>query len=1329
MFKQISFLFLLFSFASFAQELRLGIPAGHSESITEIKLNHDESKLYSVSDDHSIKVWDRSTQKLLVDLKHPGKLQDWAISPTGEFIIGKYDSLLIGWHVQSETPFFKVESRKYSFANFDPSESKVAFYPNDSTLGILSLTAPYSLKEIPLDIKTTSEPPVFLKDPDLVYISNIYSGVCINTEKDSVVYTIPGRPIALFNDSISIHESDFALSLFNLKRGEIITSHAKDRYSQHILGNIGPNGKCVLADGNKFKLYPLTITPTSISRGNSFYSSIYNNWAKDAFVSYSGQLAYITINSDDILVFETNNWKKIHELKGAQLASRSSNLEVELQQDKKDIVFLLYNKEFQLCDHSDQQFESNSILDKTPLDRVGEIETLVTKDRVLIGAGYYGLTAPLKDFSNYIEEVELSTYSNKPTPKHRIYRSHTNSGLGNFDLIGTSITYKAFYKDSSLHDTPYREFKLDLTSGHVSQGWQTGDRINEPPKLFIEYSGGFIGRAYSFSVGTSDSAKVKSQKKYRNLFWNYELDFGDLYRSDNGNLLAVNHRYWKTELYDISEEIVYKKSWSTVFPQSVQFSNSDHYLNIFSGRKVKQVDVKTLKKTNHFKLKHRIGKYDGVLFSSQGNFLAHKKDYSLEVYNVNTGQQVFEESFSKRFWNYGKFAHPKFSPEEKYIVYNTKWNRLIIIDLLKGKTILDLKDVHYGYGVQNVCFIQGDREILVPMADASIQQWNVESGELIATYIGHSGDIKHITAFKDGFISYSEDGSFAYWEMDTYEPVLRHFILDDDPRKWVHIHSSGLFDASEEAKEIMYWVKGDEIIEFEQLEKRFWLPGLWKQVQQGRPLPKLGRLNDVELGPKITLGTLSNDTLPISIVDRGGGIGELHVFLNGKEINSNTLNASIDRTLQSQKVYLDLKDHPYFTDTNEVRVTAESANGLLETRGELMSIIKEDREQRAPDFHAIIIGVQDYANASINLKFPKKDAEAIQKSIEIGANRLFGAARTNVHSLTSGGDQHPNKMNIKKLFTDVAAQAKADDILFIYLSGHGITWGNEESDFYFLTADAISAKKDAYGDEAIRNTMTISSTEIIQWIQEIPALKQVMIIDACGSGQAVSNLMASRDVEPAQIKAIDRMRDRTGMFIISGCAADAVSYESSKYGQGLLTFAVLQALKGAALKEDKYVDVAQVLSHARETVPLIAQGLGGVQEPQYLTPKGGSFDIGILEKEDRDLIPLNDPKTAFKRSMLLNRDKLEDDLNLSAQLNAELALINTRGGDQDIVYYDTDAYGDACRVSGLYWMDSGIIHSEIRISCQEDAIIVEIEASNNSELIEKVLQKIEELVQ
>ncbi|MDA9206946.1 caspase family protein, partial [Crocinitomicaceae bacterium] len=330
--------------------------------------------------------------------------------------------------------------------------------------------------------------------------------------------------------------------------------------------------------------------------------------------------------------------------------------------------------------------------------------------------------------------------------------------------------------------------------------------------------------------------------------------------------------------------------------------------------------------------------------------------------------------------------------------------------------------------------------------------------------------------------------------------------------------------------------------------------------------------------------------------------------------------------------------------------------------------------------------------------------------------------RSHVYTLTSDSEKRPTKDNLKAVFEDIANKASSEDIILLYLAGHGISTSGDQGDFYFLTADAMSANQDAYDDEQIRNSTTISTNEWVEWLKEIPALKQVMILDACGSGKAVDNLIAERDIEPSQRKAMDRMKDRTGMYIISGCAADAVSYEASQYGQGLLTYALLQGMKGAALKEDQYVDVSTILNHATESVPQLAKGMGGIQTPQLLQPKSGSFDIGILSETDRKEIIISEPKQVYIRSVLVDKRKYRDVLGISAKLNEKLNFISSRGVDAEIVYFDAEDYGNSCQITGGYQKNEKGISLNMTNICKGEETEYIIEAESKEELIDKIIQ-------
>ena len=492
------------------------------------------------------------------------------------------------------------------------------------------------------------------------------------------------------------------------------------------------------------------------------------------------------------------------------------------------------------------------------------------------------------------------------------------------------------------------------------------------------------------------------------------------------------------------------------------------------------------------------------------------------------------------------------------------------------------------------------------------------------------------------------------------------------------------------------------------------------KVMNREPLPNVQGLDNLELQPEVTIGEVLNNVIPINLTERGGGYGKVAIFINGKEVINDARGSQLDPNLSAQTIYYSVENHPYLKKgRNIIEVKASSEDGFVQGKGVSIVLQNEDIESVEPSFYGVIIGVGEYANASINLKFPPQDAKAITTAITLGAENLFGKEKTHIYTISSLENLKPTKNAIAQVFEEISTTANAEDVIFVYLSGHGITWGGEQADFYFLTSDAVSADKNAYSDSILRRNNAISTNEFVSYLKKVAALKQVMIIDACGSGKAIDNLIAARDIDASQIKAIDRMKDRTGMFIISGCAADAVSYEASEYGQGLLTYAVLEAIRGPGLEQDR-VDVFKIMNYSRDKVPELASGIGGIQKPQMLMPKGGSFDIGILNVGDREKIPLAAPKIIFVQSTFLNTDLIADNLALSDAVDKFLDAESSKKRF-NLLFLDGKSYPNSCKINGTYTNKSNEIIANINIICSDNVEErFEITASNVSDFIEKI---------
>ncbi|WP_136464909.1 caspase family protein [Flagellimonas onchidii] len=692
-------------------------------------------------------------------------------------------------------------------------------------------------------------------------------------------------------------------------------------------------------------------------------------------------------------------------------------------------------------------------------------------------------------------------------------------------------------------------------------------------------------------------------------------------------------------------------------------------------------------------------------------------DDTAKIWDLETGDCNFTYLGHKSAVRFVRFL------DKGKIISSSADKKIKIWDVKTGETLKTF--IGHKGRVNDVIVSQNGNYILSASDDNYVRLWSLESAKELRRIGGHFDEINSIVFHpKDNTImTASKDGSIKIFSLDKEETTIRHFIFEDNPEKWLHLHPTGLFDASPEAMKLMYWTKGSEIIEFEQLKERYWLPGLWKKVMAGEILPDVRDMDEYQLTPEVELGKIVEGKLPIHLTKREGGYGKVSVFLNGKRIIDDVRGSEFDNTEERQTLYLKVDDHPYLVDgDNEIGVKASGKDEYFgQGRGAKAILTVDKDEVPEPQFFGVILGVSEYANAEINLKYPAQDATSIYKAVEKGASNLFEEKRTFMYKLTSDEGLKPTKRNIENTFKEIAEKANAEDIIFIYMAGHGITWGGLQGDFHYLTLEATSANKEVYNDKAIRDTRTVSTKDLKNWLKDIAAQKRVVVIDACGSGKAVENIKLARNDDPSKKKALDRMADDAGTSIISGSAADAVSYESSRFGQGLLTYTILQGIRGAQqLEDNKLVDIIPIMSFAEKEVPKLAESLGGIQQPDIFLESGAVY-IGILDKEERKEIPLAKPKEVFVRSSFLSSDSFDDKLSLTELVDKELSTISAIGVDADLVFFDTPDFPDSCKLSGIYKQTKDGLELQMKQKCGDSELKSTIKANDTEMLVEQIM--------
>lgn len=524
-----------------------------------------------------------------------------------------------------------------------------------------------------------------------------------------------------------------------------------------------------------------------------------------------------------------------------------------------------------------------------------------------------------------------------------------------------------------------------------------------------------------------------------------------------------------------------------------------------------------------------------------------------------------------------------FSPDGKVIVSGGWDHSLKLWDVATGRELYALSG--YSRFVYSVAFSPDGKSVASGSNDSTIKLLDVATGRELLSLSGHSGGVKSVTFSPDGktLVSCGGDASVKLWNVATGELLATRFSFDGD--EWALVDPKGRFDASAGGMKYLHYVSGLTTIALEQLKERYYEPGLLSKLfgYSREPLRDVSAFNEVKLFPEVKLILAPGSSqLTINLTDRGGGVGRVQVFINDSELIEDARGVGV-KTVSNTRVTSDAPSGAVTVnlltalnlkpgESNRIRVVAWNSEGYLSSSpGEEIEWTAPGAvDAGAPNLYGIVGGISNYSgDARMNLLYPAQDARAIANVLKVAAARLFGADGVKIRLLVNGAataavaparmieEAEPTKANFLSAFADVARRARPNDVVMIFLAGHGISLGINNSEYCYPTRDARTLDKDVFSDPELRKQQLITSGEMKDLMTKIPALHRVMIFDTCEAGAAASDLAMVRNVSSDQKRALDRLKDRTGFHILMGAAASKASYEHSSFGQGLLTYALI----------------------------------------------------------------------------------------------------------------------------------------------------------------------------
>ena len=494
--------------------------------------------------------------------------------------------------------------------------------------------------------------------------------------------------------------------------------------------------------------------------------------------------------------------------------------------------------------------------------------------------------------------------------------------------------------------------------------------------------------------------------------------------------------------------------------------------------------------------------------------------------------------------------------------------------------------------------------------------WEVNSGKKLRAFygLGDGSQAISLSFSPDGrqLLTLSFDG-IELWDTATGDRLLR-VVAANGGTDWLAITPEGLFDGSEAGRQqVCYRIGGGlNVVPVDRFFQDFYRPGLVAALRNGeRPVP------DVQLGkslpPLVKIAAPESGdvetpsvTLEVEAADQGGGISGLTLYQNGARVLApgEKLRAG-DRLRRSFRVAL-------VEGENRLRVVSATADGSWESEPAEI-VLRYAKPLAKSRLYVVAVGVNEYADANLNLSFAAKDARSLAELFQQRGKALY--EQVHLSTLTDG---QAVKGAIERALKQAADQTRPQDTLLLFLAGHGVMVGQR---YYFIPHEF---RKQAERLEDDIRQQGLPADELSDDLGAAAALKRILIVDTCAAGGALKSALAGRSGFELR-GAIERLSRTQGIFTIAASAASEQAQEVQELGHGVLSYALLaglEAVDAGPLAEkhvepsraEHVVDVMDWFSFAAGQVPRLTERYYGVSQEVQTSTQGVSFPVLPLKE-------------------------------------------------------------------------------------------------------------------
>jgi WD40 repeat protein len=584
-----------------------------------------------------------------------------------------------------------------------------------------------------------------------------------------------------------------------------------------------------------------------------------------------------------------------------------------------------------------------------------------------------------------------------------------------------------------------------------------------------------------------------------------------------------------------------------------------------------------------------------IVYSPDGRFIASASvDTTVKLWDAGTGRLV------RSFEGHRSQVHSvAFSPDGKTISSGSGDKTVKLWNAETGELIRTIEA--NSFDVFATAFSPDGKVIASGGYDKTIKLWDAETGELLRTLEDHASPVLTLAFSPKGrtLASGSSDTTTKLWSLDTGQ-VLTTFIPFKEKGQWIAFTPDGYYDGSDRSGLYVAWRVGNKVYDFDQLFERFYKPEVIPQtLHEATVKPEYTIAQGFGPGPEVTIlspnpgDKITSPEVEVRVESRdtGGGVSEVRLYHNGKLVDPGQRGLKVVTTQTSATTYRVL-----LTEGRNLFRAVAFSRDRTESRPYEVAVNLSAPESTA-DLHVLVIGINRYKNSALDLNYAAPDAAGIAGFFEGHRGRLFRNVK-----VTSLYDSDATAENIKKAFQDLIDSARPQDVVLVYLAGHGDSRGTQ---WYFVPSEITQPEKD---EELMAGG--IASTEISQLLVKVRSQKILLIIDACKSGRAITAFRGYEDR-----KALAQLARAAGIYVIASATGDQLAAEVKELGHGVFTYTLLKGLNGEAASgpTGRSVTVRGLLAYVEDRLPEISKKYRTEAQYPVSSSTGMDFPVAIVQ--------------------------------------------------------------------------------------------------------------------